>query len=233
MHKSSSFYLGTSGNPKVDNYFIFVPPKDVFECRIFRDSKSLMTTADIPILARWLETGAIKYHEIISNLGEGTIFYTNRSAVEFASTLKSRSDHIVHSRQDLISRIINTYFDFRSALSNNAIPAISMGCDGQILKEAGKEPSQILWDFGARLKRPFNEKTDTILNALLSHNPRFISRLQNFFLLPELDNQPFCPFDGAIERPLNAFYFDEGTPSLEKEYQMTVCPHCLGVLYRS
>jgi hypothetical protein len=139
----------------------------------------------------------------------------------------------VHSRQDLIGKLIKTYFNFRSALSNNTISMITLGCNGQILKEAGKEPSQKLWDFGGRLKRPFNEKCDNLLKMLISGYGDYSFRLEGLFSWPESDNQPFCPFDGAIERPLNAFCFDEGTPSLEKEYQMTVCPHCLGVLYRS
>lgn len=230
---SSIIFPGVSGNPKVFNYFISVPPEDVMKNRTFRDSKSMMTTSDVPALVRWLESYANRYHEIITQGERGTVFYTNRSANDFAASLKSPSHHLVHSRKDLIGKLIKTYFDFRSALSNNTISLITLGCNGQILKEAGKEPSQKLWDFGSRLKRPFNEKCDNLLKMLLSVRGDYSSQLEGLCSWPESDNQPFCPFDGVIERPLNAFCFDEGTPSLEKEYQMTVCPHCLGVLYRS
>jgi len=226
-------FPGVSGNPKVYNYFISVPPEDVTTNCTFRDAKSMMTTSDVPAMARWLEKNTDRYHEIINHIGKGTVFYTKRSANDFAASLKSTSDHLVHSRQDLIGKLIKTYFDFRSALSNNTISMITLGCNGQILKEAGKEPSQKLWDFGSRLMRPFDNKCDNLLNTLLSDHEVFSSRLDGLIVWPESDNQLYCPFDGSIKKPINAFYCNKVTGCLEKEYQMTVCPNCLGVLYRS
>jgi len=196
----------------------------------------MMTTDDVPALIRWLQSNATIYHEIITPHGKGVVFYTNKSANDFSSTLKSPSQHLVHNRIDLVRKIIRTYWDFRSAVSNNSKSLYSLGCNGLPLKEAGIEPSHQLWNFGRKLRRPFDDKADSLLSYMLSDDGDLFQRrgTDELFQWPELDNlNPYCPLDGVIEKPWNAFYDNNASTPLERESQLTVCPHCLGVLYRS
>ena len=191
------------------------PEKD---CPAPRDGEPLSKTEDMLYLA-WLLARGTRILLQYSREG-GPLYLAEETPVPPGATLRQRI-----AAKTVRRRFRDHFFRFRLGLSDAGPACMSFSLGGKILRKAGGKGTAAFRSWASGLRHPFSLKEDPLTKGL--HD---LPLFQPDPEAPPDDSRLLCPIDSWVIPVIGT----ASSPSWTwrnlcgREWEHTLCPHCLG-----